>query len=87
MSGNTTDSNNSEYLAEKRVVSERFSDESPNKRYVKVKTIFNQKMNQILGKGANKIVYKAIDREEGIEVAWNCTQVAFFNVDNESRLC
>jgi hypothetical protein len=32
-------------------------------------------MNQVLGKGAYKIVYKAIDREEGYEVAWNTTQV------------
>ena len=32
-------------------------------------------MNQVLGKGAYKIVYKAIDREEGYEVAWNTCQV------------
>ncbi|KAJ3346638.1 signal transducing kinase of the PAK, partial [Kappamyces sp. JEL0680] len=31
-------------------------------------------MNQVLGKGAYKIVYKAIDREEGYEVAWNTCQ-------------
>jgi hypothetical protein len=33
-------------------------------------------MNLVLGKGAYKIVYKAIDREEGYEVAWNTCQVA-----------
>lgn len=27
-----------------------------------------------MGKGAYKIVWKALDREEGIEVAWNCLQ-------------
>jgi hypothetical protein len=32
-------------------------------------------MNILLGKGAHKVVYKAIDREEGYEVAWNCFQV------------
>ena len=31
-------------------------------------------MNIILGKGAYKVVWKALDREEGIEVAWNCLQ-------------
>ena len=29
------------------------------------------KLNVILGKGAYKVVWKAIDLEEGIEVAWN----------------
>ncbi|ORX95084.1 kinase-like protein [Basidiobolus meristosporus CBS 931.73] len=33
------------------------------------------KLNTILGKGAYKMVYKAIDREEGLEVAWNCFQL------------
>lgn len=28
----------------------------------------------MLGKGAHKVVYKAIDRDEGYEVAWNCFQ-------------
>ncbi|CAG8564363.1 5713_t:CDS:2, partial [Acaulospora colombiana] len=41
-------------------------EESPNHRYAK--------LNTILGKGAYKVVYKAIDREEGYEVAWNCCQ-------------
>lgn len=31
-------------------------------------------LNVILGKGAYKVVYKALDREEGVEVAWNCLQ-------------
>ncbi|CAG8572996.1 6971_t:CDS:10 [Paraglomus occultum] len=39
---------------------------SPNGRYAK--------LNTVLGKGAYKVVYKAIDREEGYEVAWNCFQ-------------
>lgn len=39
----------------------------PNNRY--------GKFNVILGKGAYKIVWKAIDLEEGIEVAWNSCQV------------
>ncbi|CAB4412737.1 unnamed protein product [Rhizophagus irregularis] len=41
-------------------------EESPNQRYAK--------LNTVLGKGAYKVVYKAIDREEGYEVAWNCFQ-------------
>ncbi|KAI9310786.1 kinase-like domain-containing protein [Dichotomocladium elegans] len=36
------------------------------------------RLNTLLGKGAYKIVYKAIDREEGYEVAWNSMQ--FTNV-------
>ncbi|KAJ3315944.1 hypothetical protein HDV04_000151 [Boothiomyces sp. JEL0838] len=45
---------------------DRIVEESPNRRYAK--------LNQVLGKGAYKIVYKAIDREEGYEVAWNTCQ-------------
>ncbi|KAF0460272.1 kinase-like protein [Gigaspora margarita] len=41
-------------------------EESPSGRYAK--------LNTVLGKGAYKVVYKAIDREEGYEVAWNCFQ-------------
>ena len=37
--------------------------ESPDNRYVC--------FNDILGKGAYKIVYRAYDREKGIDVAWN----------------
>lgn len=33
------------------------------------------RLNTLLGKGAYKVVYKAIDREEGYEVAWNSIQV------------
>ncbi|OAD79736.1 hypothetical protein PHYBLDRAFT_14390 [Phycomyces blakesleeanus NRRL 1555(-)] len=40
---------------------------SPNLRY--------GRLNTLLGKGAFKVVHKAIDREEGYEVAWNVLQV------------
>lgn len=40
----------------------------PNSRY--------GKLNIILGKGAYKVVWKAIDREDGIEVAWNSCQAS-----------
>ncbi|KAI8901622.1 kinase-like domain-containing protein [Globomyces pollinis-pini] len=49
-----------------RTDSDKVIEESPNKRYAR--------MNHVLGKGAYKIVYKAIDREEGYEVAWNTCQ-------------
>ncbi|OZJ04054.1 hypothetical protein BZG36_03562 [Bifiguratus adelaidae] len=39
---------------------------SPNGRYAR--------LNTLLGRGAHKVVYKAIDREEGYEVAWNSMQ-------------
>lgn len=42
----------------------------PNNRY--------GKFNVILGKGAYKVVWKAIDLEEGIEVAWNSCQVQIY---------
>ncbi|KAJ3093070.1 hypothetical protein HK102_010975 [Quaeritorhiza haematococci] len=45
---------------------ERVIESSPNLRY--------SKLNVLLGKGAYKVVYKAIDREEGYEVAWNTCQ-------------
>jgi hypothetical protein len=45
------------------------------------------KLNTFLGKGAFKVVYKAIDREEGYEVAWNVLQVCFKKLFyNSSRL-
>ncbi|CEP18945.1 hypothetical protein [Parasitella parasitica] len=47
--------------------SERVIEVSNNGRYAK--------LNTFLGKGAFKVVYKAIDREEGYEVAWNVLQV------------
>ncbi|RUS14497.1 kinase-like domain-containing protein [Endogone sp. FLAS-F59071] len=45
---------------------EKVVEVSPNSRYAR--------LNTVLGKGAYKIVYKAIDREEGYEVAWNVLQ-------------
>lgn len=48
---------------------EKVVEVSPNQRY--------KRLNTVLGKGAYKIVYKAIDREEGYEVAWNVLQVRF----------
>lgn len=47
--------------------SEQVVEVSKNQRYVR--------LNTLLGKGAYKVVYKAIDREEGYEVAWNTMQV------------
>jgi len=46
--------------------SEQIVEISPNRRYAK--------LNCILGKGAYKTVYKALDWEEGFEVAWSSTQ-------------
>ncbi|KAI8374643.1 kinase-like domain-containing protein [Radiomyces spectabilis] len=40
---------------------------SPHKRY--------GRLNTLLGKGAFKVVHKAIDRDEGYEVAWNVLQI------------
>ncbi|CDS13028.1 hypothetical protein LRAMOSA05212 [Lichtheimia ramosa] len=48
-------------------VAERVVDTSPNKRY--------GRLNTLLGKGAFKVVHKAIDHEEGYEVAWNVLQI------------
>lgn len=48
---------------------EKVVEVSANQRYVR--------LNTLLGKGAYKVVYKAIDREEGYEVAWNSMQVSF----------
>ncbi|KAK4517447.1 uncharacterized protein ATC70_000783 [Mucor velutinosus] len=44
---------------------------SPNKRYCR--------LNTLLGKGAFKVVYKAMDREEGYEVAWNVLHIGHDN--------
>lgn len=41
---------------------------SPNQRYCR--------LNLLLGRGTFKTVYKAIDREEGYEVAWNVIHVS-----------
>ncbi|KAF9913528.1 hypothetical protein BX616_009913 [Lobosporangium transversale] len=56
----------SEYIDHSKHDPEKVVEESPNGRYAK--------LNSVLGKGAYKIVYKGIDREEGYEVAWNCFQ-------------
>ncbi|KAG2184902.1 hypothetical protein INT43_000815 [Umbelopsis isabellina] len=45
---------------------EKVVEVSPNERFAR--------LNALLGKGAYKVVYKAIDREEGYEVAWNTIQ-------------
>ncbi|KAI9028325.1 putative serine/threonine-specific protein kinase pkpA Phycomyces blakesleeanus [Phycomyces nitens] len=42
---------------------EKVIEDSPDERYAR--------LNTLLGKGAYKVVYKAIDRVEGYEVAWN----------------
>ncbi|CAO3655046.1 unnamed protein product [Mucor hiemalis] len=44
---------------------------SPNKRYCR--------LNTLLGKGAFKVVHKAMDREEGYEVAWNVLHIGHDN--------
>jgi WNK lysine deficient protein kinase len=54
--------------------SEKVVEVSPNERYVR--------LNTLLGKGAYKVVYKAIDRDEGYEVAWNTMQ-AMSNPNNK----
>ncbi|KAI7906165.1 kinase-like domain-containing protein, partial [Cokeromyces recurvatus] len=53
---------------------EKVVETSPNERYAR--------LNTLLGKGAYKIVYKAVDREEGYEVAWNTMQATKF-IDNK----
>lgn len=54
----------------------------PNNRYMK--------LNVLLGKGAYKTVWRAVDREEGIEVAWNCITVhllfSYFYFSNGIKL-
>ncbi|KAG2182790.1 hypothetical protein INT44_005770 [Umbelopsis vinacea] len=47
---------------------EKVVEVSPNGRYTR--------LNTVLGKGAYKIVYKAIDRDEGYEIAWNVLQIS-----------
>ncbi|KAF8963463.1 hypothetical protein BGZ46_000964 [Entomortierella lignicola] len=55
-----------EYIDHSKHDPEKAVEVSPNGRYAK--------LNSVLGKGAYKIVYKGLDREEGYEVAWNCFQ-------------
>lgn len=62
----TTFSSLAEYIDHSKHDPEKVVEVSPNGRYAK--------LNSVLGKGAYKIVYKGIDREEGYEVAWNCFQ-------------
>ncbi|OUM65396.1 hypothetical protein PIROE2DRAFT_60051 [Piromyces sp. E2] len=59
---------NSEHIDLSKHSTEKIIELSPNKRYAK--------LNCILGKGAYKVVYKALDREEGYEVAWNGCQTS-----------
>ncbi|KAF9363102.1 ATP binding [Mortierella sp. NVP85] len=56
----------SEYIDHSKHDPEKVVEVSPNGRYAK--------LNSVLGKGAYKIVFKGIDRDEGYEVAWNCFQ-------------
>ncbi len=42
-------------------------------------------MDQILGRGAFKTVYKGFDEEEGIEVAWNQVRVSDLVSSREER--
>lgn len=51
----------------------------PRGRYVR----FNQ---ELLGSGSFKTVYKAFDREEGTEVAWNQFRVGSLSEKEKSRL-
>ncbi|KAI8337696.1 kinase-like domain-containing protein [Chlamydoabsidia padenii] len=53
---------------------EKVIEVSPNERYAR--------LNTLLGKGAYKVVYKAIDREEGYEVAWN-SMMGLHSPDNK----
>ncbi|GFR50549.1 hypothetical protein Agub_g12823 [Astrephomene gubernaculifera] len=52
-------------------------EESPNGRYIRY--------NILLGKGACKRVYKALDTEEGREVAWNQVELLGMEGDEEAR--
>ncbi|KAI7904326.1 kinase-like domain-containing protein [Cokeromyces recurvatus] len=50
---------------------------SPNKRYCR--------LNTLLGKGAFKVVHKAMDSEEGYEVAWNVIHIGNNNNNKDVR--
>ncbi|KAI0225231.1 hypothetical protein L0F63_003273 [Massospora cicadina] len=50
-----------------KLTAEKITELGPRGRYAK--------LNVLLGKGAYKLVYKGLDRDEGYEVAWNCFQV------------
>lgn len=51
---------------------------SPNGRY--------RKLNTVLGRGSFKNVYKAIDEEEGKEVAWNSLLIKDYETAQEERV-
>jgi len=51
--------------------------ESPDSRYVC--------FNDVVGKGAYKIVYRAYDRQQGIDVAWNSINISSLE-DSEQQL-
>ncbi|KAJ9073017.1 hypothetical protein DSO57_1021090 [Entomophthora muscae] len=51
-----------------KLTTEKITELGPRGRYAK--------LNVLLGKGAFKLVYKGLDRDEGYEVAWNCFQHA-----------
>ncbi|KAI7863441.1 kinase-like domain-containing protein [Spinellus fusiger] len=53
---------------------EKVVEDSPDERYAR--------LNTLLGKGAFKVVYKAIDRLEGYEVAWN-TMTSTYSPDSK----
>lgn len=55
-------------IATSKLNTEKIIELGPRGRYAK--------LNTVLGKGAFKLVYKGLDREEGYEVAWNCFQHA-----------
>jgi hypothetical protein len=48
---------------------DNFIEDSPCGRFSRV--YWAKKFDQIIGKGAHKIVYRALDKETGCEVAWN----------------
>ncbi|GIL44960.1 hypothetical protein Vafri_2397 [Volvox africanus] len=52
-------------------------EKSPSGRYIRY--------NILLGKGACKRVYKALDTEEGLEVAWNQVDLLGMDRDEEAR--
>lgn len=53
-------------IFEESTKNEKITELSPDGRYAK--------LNVVLGKGACKVVWKALDLEDGVEVAWNCVK-------------
>ncbi len=53
-------------------------EKSPNGRF--------SKFNEILGRGAQKTVYKAFDSDEGREVAWNSINVNFLSQETLQKI-